>query len=90
MIKKRKNYSPIKSPGKLNDLYESAEDIFEIIQPLIDRRIKKEMSQKDLAHIIGVHQSAIARFESGTSNPTLLFLIKVASALDLRVTIDNN
>lgn len=43
--------------------------------------------QAALAKKMKTKQSAIARLESGNYNPTLLFLAKVAKALDARVKI---
>ncbi|MBN2094214.1 MAG: helix-turn-helix transcriptional regulator [Candidatus Zambryskibacteria bacterium] len=60
---------------------------FEILKAIIKARAKKKMSQRELAEKIGVKQSALARFESGRSNPTLGFLKKVVSGLGLTVTV---
>lgn len=60
---------------------------YEIINALIKKRIAKKISQKDLAKKIGTKQSALSRLESGTYNPSLLFLKKVAAALDCQLHI---
>lgn len=62
---------------------------FAVIQMLIDRRLKKGVTQGQLAQMIGTKQAAISRFESGTYNPTVGFLYKVADALEakLKVTV---
>jgi len=60
---------------------------FEIMKAIIKARAKKKLSQRELAEKIGVKQSALARFESGRTNPTLGFLKKVISGLDLTVTV---
>lgn len=60
---------------------------FSIINQIIDKRLKKGMSQKDLAEKIGTKQPAIARFESGYYNPTISFLKKVSEALDSKLEI---
>ena len=44
-------------------------------------RKEKNLTQKDLAELIGTKQSNISRFESGNYNPTLDFLNKLASAV---------
>ena len=61
---------------------------FAIVKKIIERRIKKGYSQKELAEIIGTKQSAISRFESGSYNPTLSFLSKVSNALDLKLKVN--
>ncbi len=60
---------------------------YEIIRAIIDKRLKKNMSQKELAQKMGTKQSALSRLESGTYNPSLLFLKKVAAALDAKLSI---
>ena len=60
---------------------------FEIIASLIKRRLEKGYTQKELAQRVGTKQSAIARLESGTYNPSLGFLKKVTNALDARIKI---
>jgi len=60
---------------------------FKVITLFIKKRLEKGMTQKELARRIGTKQSAIARFESGTYNPTVDFLNKVASGLNSRIKI---
>ena len=60
---------------------------FSIISQIIDKRIKKGMSQKDLALKMGTKQPSIARFESGDYNPTVSFLKKISKALDSKLEI---
>lgn len=67
--------------------YNDLEFEFRIIESLIDVRIQKKLTQKKLAERIGVAQSALARFESGRTNPTLSFLQKVTSGLGLKMMV---
>ncbi|MEK7166376.1 MAG: helix-turn-helix transcriptional regulator [Patescibacteria group bacterium] len=67
--------------------YDALGPEYELIRSVIDKRMKKRMSQADLAKKIGTGQSAISRLESGEANPSMKFLQKVASALDARLTI---
>lgn len=60
---------------------------FAVIQLMIQKRLHRGLSQGQLAKKIGTKQSAISRFESGSYNPTLSFLHKVAHALDVKVKI---
>ncbi len=46
------------------------------------------LSQRDLAARMGTSQAAVARLEAGGVASTLTTLQKVASALDLRVSVD--
>lgn len=67
--------------------YDELAPEYELIRAVIDKRLKKKMSQKELAHKIGTGQSAISRLEGGESNPSFKFLQKVATALGARLTI---
>jgi ribosome-binding protein aMBF1 (putative translation factor) len=67
--------------------YDALEPEFALIRSLIDKRLKKKMSQSDLARKIGTKQSAISRLESGTGNPSFKFLQKVATALGATLSV---
>ncbi|KFD40858.1 XRE family transcriptional regulator [Peptococcaceae bacterium SCADC1_2_3] len=67
--------------------YDDLEPEYQIVRFIIERRTQKRMTQAELARKVGTHQSAIARLESGTYNPSLRFLKKVAKALDAQVKI---
>jgi len=54
---------------------------------MIDARIKKDLTQKELAEKLGTTQSAISRLEKGNVSPTVAFLKRLADALDSRLDI---
>ena len=59
-----------------------------LIEKLRHARIKKGLSQTDVANMVASRQPAIARMESGQiSEVSMDFLLKVALALDVPVTI---
>ncbi len=60
---------------------------YAVISDLIAARLKKGMTQKELALKIGTKQSAIARLEGGNINPTLDFLEKIAVVLGNKLTV---
>ncbi len=60
---------------------------FAIYNALVRARVQKKLTQKQLARKIGVAQSALARFESGRTNPTLSFLKKVTMGLGLKLSV---
>ena len=72
---------------KVAQEYENLKPRFQLVSQLIEARVKKSMTQKELARRIGTKQSAIARLESGISNPSIAFLEKVTSALDSKLII---
>ena len=61
--------------------YQKLAPRYRIISELIAARLKKGMTQKQLADKIGTKQSAIARLEAGNVNPSLAFLNKAASVM---------
>jgi ribosome-binding protein aMBF1 (putative translation factor) len=67
--------------------YDALAPRYAVISKLIAARIRKKLSQKQVAAKIGTKQSAIARFESGNVNPSLDFLQKIASVMGLKLTI---
>lgn len=60
---------------------------YAVISELINARLKKGMTQKDVAEKVGTKQSAIARLESGSVNPSLEFLQKVAQVMGYSLTV---
>ncbi|MDR1135720.1 MAG: helix-turn-helix transcriptional regulator [Clostridiales Family XIII bacterium] len=54
---------------------------YKIIEEIIMARQEKNLTQKDLADLVGTKQSNISRLESGNYNPTLGFLNKIAKAI---------
>lgn len=67
--------------------YDKLQPEYELINKLIEARIKKKMTQKDIANRMGTKQSALARLESGNSNPTIKFIQKLATALGTDITL---
>lgn len=67
--------------------YEALESEYALIRQIIDKRLKKGLSQRGLAEKIGTKQSAISRLESGNYNPSFLFLKKIAAALGSEVRV---
>lgn len=67
--------------------YQELGSEFALIESIIERRLAKGYTQAVLAQKIGTKQSSIARLESGSYNPSLVFLGKIAKALDTKVVI---
>ena len=89
-----KTYSNLKK-GLLKDkalrkAYDALEPEFAIAQAVIKKRLEKGMTQSELAKKIGTKQSAISRLESGSYNPSVTFLEKVAKALNLHLVVSLN
>lgn len=72
---------------KFRAAYEALQPKYDLIRAILDARIKKGVTQAEVARRAGTTQSAIARFESGAGNPTLEFLSKVSAAVGARIEV---
>lgn len=57
---------------------------------LVRARLAAGLTQAELAEAIGTKQSAVARLESGDSNPTLEMMTRLAKALSVSFEITPN
>lgn len=73
--------------SKIKAEYDKLQPEFALIQAVIDVRVKKGVTQKELAQRIGTKQSVISRLESGRANPSVAFLMKLAQALNSHLEI---
>lgn len=73
--------------SKVKAEYEKLQPKFAAVSALIEARIEKGLTQQALARKIKTKQSAIARIESGRTNPSIGFLQKLAEALGKRLVI---
>jgi transcriptional regulator with XRE-family HTH domain len=70
---------------EFREAYEELEEEYELAKQIIKFRLSRNLTQAQLAKLVGTSQPAIARLESGNHrNLTLGFLARVARALDLR------
>jgi len=68
--------------------YNKLEAEFNLAEMIIKKRIQQGLSQEDLARRIGTKQPAIARLESGSYNPSIVFLKKTVKALNANLKIE--
>lgn len=60
---------------------------FALVEMVIEQRLKRGLTQQELAKKIGTRQPVISRLERGTYNPSLKFLRRVAAALDAELKV---
>lgn len=60
---------------------------YAIVEQLKKARKEQQITQEVLAERVGTQKSNISRFESGKYNPSLDFLIKVATCLGKEIRI---
>jgi len=67
--------------------YEKLGPEFEIARAIIDARIKRKISQEELAKRMGTGQAVISRLEGANAKPSLSLIHRLADALDLKVKL---
>lgn len=67
--------------------WEESETEYQVSRALIAARIKRKISQKELARKANTTQAVISRLENMTANPSVGLLQKIAQALNLKVKI---
>lgn len=72
---------------KVKRAYEDLQPEFAIVQALIDARVKKKISQEDLAKRMGTGQAVISRLENANASPSLSLIKRLANALNLKVEL---
>lgn len=73
---------------KVKEEYEKLLPEYQLAKSLIEQRLKKKMTQEDVARKTGMPQSTISRIEGLTHGlPKLLTLKKIADALDAKLVI---
>lgn len=60
----------------------------DISKAIIGQRLARDLSQKDLAKLTGIHQTDISRLERCEGSPSLKTIKKIAKGLGLAVKIE--
>lgn len=76
----------LKDP-KFKKAWDESEAEYQLAVKMIEARLKRKMSQRQLAQKVKTSQAAISRVEAMSGNPSLSFLKRIASALNLRLSI---
>ena len=64
--------------------------LYNFVDKLAMARLKKRMTQQELAQKIGVNQPVISRMENRKTNPNLTTILKICDALDVTLMIQYN
>lgn len=67
--------------------YEKLETEFQIARQIIGARLKKKMSQEELAKKVNTGQAVISRLEGMNGKPSISLLERVAKALNTKINI---
>ena len=76
----------LKDP-QFKKVWQESEAEYQLAVKLIDARLKKNMSQRELASKVKTSQAAISRIEAMAGNPSLSLLKRIAHALDTKLSI---
>ncbi len=76
----------LKDPGVAREV-ENLRPEYELISQITQFRIEQNITQEELAKRTGIKQSNISRLESGSYNPSLQFLKKIAKGLGKDLSI---
>lgn len=76
----------LKNPA-FRKAWEESELEYQLSRVLIQRRLDKKMSQRDLAKKAHTTQAVISRIEGMNSNPSIGLLKKLAGALGVKLKI---
>jgi predicted transcriptional regulator len=73
---------------KVKEEYEKLLPEYELARSIIEQRLKKKMTQEEVARKAGMPQSTISRIEGLTHGlPKISTLKKIANALDAKVVV---
>lgn len=78
-LEKSKEFSDSKKELRLH---------FALADAVLEARMNKGWTQKELAKAIGTKQANISRIESGLANPTLEFLSRLSNVLNLKIQFE--
>ncbi len=91
MAKKSIKYEDFKAQlltdPKVREEYEALEPQFRLIRDILLRRSELNLSQMELAKLVGTRQPAISRLERGDGNITINTLYRIADALNADLDI---
>lgn len=76
----------LSTPGA-RKAYEDLQPEFAIVQAIIDARVKKKITQEELARRMGTGQAVISRLENANAKPSLSLIQRLADALGLKVEL---
>lgn len=76
----------LKDP-EFRELWKKSEPEFLLAEALLEKRVKRKISQRALAKKLKTSQAAVSRIETMSGNPSFAFLKRLASALDSKLVL---
>ena len=69
------------------EAHEEIQPEMSVIRAMIDARLSRGMTQKELAEATGIAQGEISKLENGTRNPSIKLLQRLAEGLDMTLSV---
>ena len=69
------------------EAYEEIQPEMSVIRAMIDARLSRGMTQKELAEATGIAQGEISKLENGTRNPSIKLLQRLAEGMDMTLSV---
>lgn len=79
----------LKNP-EFKKAWEESELEYLLAKQLIENRLKRKMSQRELAKKVKTTQAVISRIETMQANPSLSLLKRIAQTLNLKLNLSFN
>ena len=67
--------------------YEDVQPEMAVIRAIIDARISRNMTQKELSKRTGIAQTEISKLENGTRNPSIKLLQRLAAGMGMVLSV---
>ena len=68
--------------------YDDIQPELDVIKAIVDARISKNLTQKELAQRTGINQADISKLEHGIRNPSINLSKKLAEGMDMALKIE--
>ncbi|MBR0418942.1 MAG: helix-turn-helix transcriptional regulator [Erysipelotrichaceae bacterium] len=69
------------------EAYEEIQPEMSVIKAIVDARLSRNMTQKELAEATGIAQGEISKLENGTRNPSIKLLQRLAEGMDMILNV---
>ena len=76
----------MKDPG-FSQAYEDIQPEMAVIRAIIDARMARNMTQKELSERTGIAQTEISKLENGTRNPSIKLLQRLADGMGMVLNV---
>ena len=76
----------LKDPG-FRKAWEESEPEYLLVKAVIEKRLKKKLSQRDLAKKLKTSQAVISRIETMNANPSLALMKRIAEGLGSKIIL---